>query len=100
MNTRPGPSAATLLISFLAILAIKPSTEKITKPDSMLVKQLIALVIIASLKKRKRERVKREELVFRIFFFANFFAFFFLQNCVGFLSTKKKYNKINKFPIY
>ena len=52
MNTRPGPSAATLLISLFAIFAMKPSTEKITKPDSMLVRQLIVLVRIASLQKK------------------------------------------------
>lgn len=52
MNTKPGPSAATLLMSLLAILAIKPSTEKMTKPDKILVKQLIVLVKIASLNRK------------------------------------------------
>ncbi len=33
MNARPGPESATWSIVLLDTLAMKPSTEKITKPD-------------------------------------------------------------------
>lgn len=51
MNTSPGPSVATSVIDRPAACAMYPSTEKITKPDTKLVAELMTLVRIASLQR-------------------------------------------------
>lgn len=49
MKTRPGPSVATSLMGRPVACAMYPSTEKITKPDTKLVAELMTLVKRASL---------------------------------------------------
>lgn len=46
---RPGPGSVTSSIDFPCTCAIWPRVENTTKPESMLVKQLIKLVNKASL---------------------------------------------------
>lgn len=48
-NTSPGPSAATVAMSFFNTAAMYPKTEKMTNPATKLVRQLTVLVKIASL---------------------------------------------------
>ena len=48
-NARPGPESATSLIDLLVAFAIKPKTEKITKPDRRHVPSLNAANINVSL---------------------------------------------------
>lgn len=48
-KTRPGPSVATSCMGLPAACAMYPNTEKITKPATKLVAELITLVSKASL---------------------------------------------------
>lgn len=62
INTKPGPSVATSWIGLLEACAMYPRTEKITKPATKLVAELITLVTKASLIiKKKQDKIRLSE---------------------------------------